>query len=222
MDDDPMIAALASGLKPVRPVMRPLPATAIWLMATSAILTGGALASHVRPDLGIALAGTETLARACLSVATACLAAFAAFQLAIPGRGIRWFLPAVLGALAWLVLTGIGCRREFAMLGGFAALHERDPSCLTFIAGFGLPILLLTLTMARHGLWSRPVPVALLAGLAASAGADAGVVVVDHPHAALATLIFHGGAAMVLAAIAVVAGPWWMRMTGRWLRPRSL
>lgn len=215
MEGDDLIRILAADLAPVRRVARPWRSTLIWAAGASLILGAGIGLSHVRPDLLPTLLQADTAKEVAVAAITALLSAFAAFQLAIPGRSPLWAVPPTLGGLAWVALLGVGCWHDLALRGTLGIENETSPTCLTFIASFGTPVLLMTLFLARHALLLRPVPVALLAGLAASAWADFGLVVVDHPHAPATTLIWHGGAGLFLAGMAVVLGPWWMRRATR-------
>lgn len=216
MNGDDLIKALATDLRPIRPVTPPHVAMLIWIAGAALILAAGIGVSHVRSDLLQTLSRPDTAAEAAIAATTALLSAFAAFQRAIPGRAPLWALPPVLGAIAWLALLGFGCLRDLAVLGLLTVDNEMSPTCLIFIAGFGTPVLLMTLALARHALPLNPLPVVLLAALAAAASADLGLVAIDHPHAAATTLIWHGGAGLFLAAMAVMAGPWWMRRAARW------
>ena len=213
MRDDDLIDVLAADLKPIRRVSAPLAATFVWIAAAACLLAVAIGLSHVRTDLGSWMLRRNTIMEVSFAALTAVMSAHALFQLAIPGRNPAWTVAPVCCALAWVALLGVGCWHDLARLGWIGMPYESSPGCLTFITGFGTPILLMTLFMARHALLLRPFPVALLAALAAAACADAGLVVVDHPHAAATTLLWHGGAGLLLAALAVSCGPWWMRRT---------
>ena len=213
---DALIAALAAGLRPVRRVASPGAATGMWTLAAVGILAASSGLFRVRPDFMPWLLSGEDAPELILAAATAVSAAFAVFQSAIPGRDRRWMLPPVIAGLGWIGVLGVGCWNDFALSGTLSLQKETSLSCLLFIAVFGTPILLLTLWMARHAVVRRPWPVTWLAGLAASAAADVGLGLVDHPHAALTTLIWHGGAAVAVMGLAAVLGPWWMRRGIRW------
>ncbi len=213
---DALIAALAAGLRPVRRVASPGAATGVWTLAAVAILAASSGLFRIRPDFLPWLLSGEDAPELILAAATALSAAFAVFQSAIPGRDRRWMLPPVIAGLGWIGVLGAGCWNGFMLSGTVSLQKETSLSCLLFIAAFGTPILLVTLWLARHAVMGRPWPVTLLAGLAASAAADVGLGLVDHPHAALTTLVWHGGAAVAVMGLAAVLGPWWMRRSIRW------
>ena len=219
MREDDLTLILAANLTPVRKVAGPLVSSLRWMGGAALILAVGVGLSRIRPDFAASIAQRETLIEVSIAGITAWLAAFATFQLAVPGRDRRWALPPAICAGGWLALQGFGCWRDLAAFGFAGIDREMSPSCLVFIAGFGTPVLLLTLYLARHAVLLRPMPVALLAGLASAGVADAGLVLVDHPHAVATTLIWHGGASLVLTGIALLAGPGWMRRAMRWSGP---
>ena len=77
---------------------------------------------------------------------------------------------------------------------------------LRFIAGFGLPLLGSMLWVVRHGAWIRPVPVALLGGLAAATLCSAGLSLFHHLDAALMVLLWQGGAVLLVIGLGGAIG----------------
>ena len=213
---DALIAALSTGLRPVRRAASPLAMTGLWTLAAAAILAASSGLFRYRADLLPWLMSGEDAPELILAALTALLAAHATFQSAIPGRDRRWMLAPVAAGVCWIAVLGLGCWNDLVAHGTVSFQRETSPSCLMFIAAFGTPILLVTLWLARHAVVLRPGPVTLLAGLAAAAAADVGLGLVDHPHAALTTLVWHGGAAGTLMGLAAVLGPWWMRRGLHW------
>ena len=214
MPSDDLIGALTADLRPVRRVASPAAATLLWAAVSAAILGAAISLSTARPNFSAWLMSGDDKPELAIAAATALLASFAAFQLAIPGRDRRWaVLPAIAG-FGWLTWIGVGCWNDLTMQDAVGL--QPSPSCFAFIAIFGTPVLLLTLYLTRHAAVLRPWPVALLAGLAASASADVGLAFVDHPHAPIITLVWHGAAALLLTGSAVALGPWWMRRCAAW------
>ena len=210
MDEERLIRILRNRLRPVRRVASPWRSSTIWTIGTLMILALGISLSHVRPDLVDWAGQLRTWAELAIAAGTAASAACAACHAAIPGRDPRWTIPPVLGCIAWLAFLGIGCLAPIDQSEADIVCAS-NLSCLTFIVAFGTPVLMLTLFLARDALLLYPMRVAVLGGIAAAASADAAVGVVDHPHGAAATLVWHGGAALLLALVAAVCGPWWMR-----------
>ncbi len=216
MKGDELIRLLADDLRPVRRTMPPWAATCVWFGLALLVVSAGVIVSHTRPDLHDWVARTDVRAELVAAGMTSVLAAFSGFQLAIPGRRSLWIVPPLLAATAWLTIAGAGCLHDFQAGGEVWSHQHADLDCIKFIVGFGTPVLLITLFLARHALLSSPLPVTLLAALAAAGAADVGLVVADHPHAAAATLIWHGGAALILMGIGTLIGSAWMRRTIVW------
>ena len=215
------IGALARDLRPVKPVLHPLVSAVIWTAASMALIATGVALSKIRPDAGKFLADRIAVGEVAIAAVTAILAAIATFQVAIPGRNPLWAWMPILSAALWLAWLGVGCWRDFVALGSLDPRAETSASCLKFIAAFGMPAMLAAMVLARHGFALSPVKVSLLAGLAGAAAADVGLAAIDHPHAPLTSLIWHGGAAIFLIGAAALLGPVWMRRSYVWFARRE-
>ena len=75
-------------------------------------------------------------------------------------------------------------------------------ACARFIIGFGVPMTLGMLWLARHGALVRPVAVASMAGLAAAAMASIGLTLLHHLDAAAMVLVWHGGSVLIVTLAA--------------------
>jgi hypothetical protein len=139
------------------------------------------------------------------SGATALLAAFAAFQLSLPDRSNAWAVLPVPAFLVWAALNGLGC---VASLGN-PAIQNNVPqffTCLAIIFALSIPLSAATIVMVRRARPLRPLRVAILGGLAASA-AGATLLLLVHPHdSAVLDLCSHALAVVVVVAINAVLG----------------
>lgn len=217
MDNATLVRTLAADLQPVRRLPRPSALTSLWTALAAGLIGVAMLLSAARPHSMHWLSDPMAVVGVAIAAATGLLAANAAFHLAIPGRDPRRAWLPVLAGLAWLGWVGIGCMSDLVPSGHLQSRDDATVACLQFIAGFGTPTMLVTLLLARHGFVVRPVQISLLAGLAASAVGDVGMAAVDHPHAPLTTLIWHGAAALFLFGLSAMIGPGWMRRSFFWL-----
>ena len=212
MRTDDLINELTNGLEPVRRVSPPWRAALAWL-AFAALLVGGAVAwAGFRHDLAQRLMVPDEQINLVAALLTGVTAAFAAFQLALPDRSARWALLPVLFAALWLSGLGWGCLRDIVQQ-GWPALSTSF-GCMRFIIGFGVPLTIAMLWMARHGAPMRPVPVATLGGLAAAAVASVGLSLVHHLDAAAMVLIWHGSSIALVTAASWLWGPRAMSAVG--------
>lgn len=211
MRSEDLIQGLAAELRPVRPARHPAIATALWVGVAAAVILAAVLVSGPRPDLAARLAAGFDLLQILTATATGVLAAFAAFQLALPERDGRWALLPIPAAAAWLATMGLGCLQDLARLGPEALRIGVSLPCLVFIAGLGVPLTVAMLWLARHAAWLRAGPVAALGGLSAAALASVGLSLIHHLDAAMMVLVWHGLSVLVVAGLAALLGPRLMR-----------
>lgn len=211
MRSEDLIRQLAANLRPVKPALHPAMATAVWLAIGAVVIAFAVLVFGLREDLAVRLAGGFDLPQIAWVAVTGVLAAFAAFQLALPERSARWALLPLPAAAAWLATMGAGCLEDLARLGPEALRIGMSLPCLQFIAGLGVPLTVAMLWLARHATWLRAGPVAALGGLSAAALASVGLSFVHYMDAAVMVLIWHGVPVLIITGLASLLGPWLMR-----------
>jgi hypothetical protein len=208
-----LIDSLAEDLTPVRRLPSPGLRALRWLVLVvlfGLLLTWwsdlAALRDRVaaRPEVGLAMAG---------SALTAALAAWAAFQSAIPGSSRRWRLLPLLALLLWVGASGLGCfGQAVSITSRPASVQAAMDECLPFIVLVSLPLSGVLMVMLRRGFATHPDRTGALAGLAAAAGA-ATLLNLFHPFdVAAIDLTVHA------LAVALVCLAGWA--CGRWL-PRG-
>jgi hypothetical protein len=211
MRSEDMISQLAAGLRPVRRVWHPARSTAAWLLLAGGVIGAAVAFFGLRHDLAQRLASGFDLPQLLAALATGVLAAFAAFQLALPDRDARWALLPLPAVAAWLATMGWGCLQDLVRFGPEGLRLTTSFPCLAFIAGFGLPLTIGMLWLTRHAAPLRPTPVAALGGLSAAALASVGLTATHHLDAAVMVLVWHGMAVLVVTLIASLLGPRVMR-----------
>lgn len=212
MQTEKLLEQLIADLRPVRPVAHPAVSALGWL-AFAALATGAVVALvGFRHDLAQRMAQGVDLPQMILAALTGILAAYAAFQLALPDSDERWALLPLPAAALWVATMGLGCLADFARL-GWEGLHLGTSfGCFGFITAFGVPLTIAFLWLARHAAPLRPGPVAALGGLAAAAIASIGLSLVHHLDAAVMVLIWHGGSVALVALLARLAAPLFVRL----------
>lgn len=207
---DALIDGLAGRLVPVRRLRPPVIRAALWLAGLVAV----AATFYVGLGGNAGLMGTRAyvLPAFLSAVATAVVAAVAAFQLSLPDRSDRWLLLPLPTFLLWVAFSGLGCLADLGVEGTWGASFVEMRECLLVILGSAVPLSLLMVLMLRRARPERFGRVALVGGIA-SAAAAGGVLMLVHPHTStLLDLLVHGVCiAIVIGINAIVGG----RLLGR-------
>lgn len=203
-DTDRLIEQLALEAVPVRPLASPVQRTLGWLAASIALVAvlavllgwrGGMPEDMALPGGGLAWWG---------SLLTGIFAAHAVFQVSVPGRSPGWAWLALPPALAWFGGMGWGCLVEARA--GTLAFGLQSWHCALMITLVSTPMLLVMLLLVRHAGVLRPVPTAALAVLSAAGLSSAAVSLVHGQESAALTLLWHGGAVLLLCVLALLSG----------------
>ena len=197
---------LVADLRPVRRLRPPYIRALVWFGVIAALgVTLGSVADLGAverrlasvPDMWLAVAG---------STATAALAGFAAFELALPDRSRLWALLPLPGLALWIAASGMGCARAWLIPGTHAASWAETRVCLSFIVGLSAPLSLLTFAMLRRAYTLSPALTGGVAGLAV-ASAAATLLNLFHPYdAALDDLLVHAAAVVLVIGVNRIAG----------------
>ena len=200
-----LIGELRADLRPVRRLAPPWLRTLYWLLAVSCLALV-LIAIRVlfnwngQPEID-----RYVIPGALASGVTALLAALAAFELSLPDRSSAWALLPVPAFVVWVAINGLGCVASLAN----PAVQNDVPlffTCLGIIFALSVPLSVATIVMVRRARPLRPLPVALLGGLAASA-AGATLLVLVHPHdSAVLDLGAHALAVAVVVGLNAVVG----------------
>jgi hypothetical protein len=200
-----LIGDLGADLKPVRRLAAPWLRALVWLGVVLIVALILVATRTLLPVLGIIGNDPFTLPGAYASLATAALAALAAFELSLPDRSDAWIWLPLPALVVWIVLNGLGCLATLAIPGTQTSPFQ-FMVCLSLIFTISLPLTAAMILMVRRARPLRPLRVAVLGGLAASAAA-ATLLVLVHPHdSAVLDLAAHAVAVAVIIALNVLLG----------------
>ena len=211
MKTEDLIASLTEDLRPVRRVRSPVLASMVWFAAAAAAVCLAVLYFGLREDIAQRFGSSVDLPQLLAAVATGGLAAFAAFQRALPDRDWRWGLLPLPAIAVWFATLAWGSVRDVIAAGPEALYLTTSFQCIAFISGLGLPLTIGLLWLSRHAAPLRPGPVAALGGLAAAALASAGLSCIHYLNAAAMVMVWHGLAVALVTAAASILGPRMMR-----------
>jgi hypothetical protein len=202
-DTDNLIEQLAARAGPVQRIASPLRRTGLWIALAIAVVAIVVVGHGLRPTGLLQVMATPGVAMEWVaSVMTGVLAAYAVFQISIPGRSPSWAWLPLPAALLWLGGMGLGCLRDVTQMGVGAFAFQLDGlDCARAIALTSLPLGLILLIMVRHAGVVRPAPTAMLAALSAAALSAAGVSLIHQGETALMVLLWHAGAVILLSVL---------------------
>jgi hypothetical protein len=200
-----LIGDLGADLKPVRRLPPPWLRAAVWLGAVVIVAAILVATRTLLPALGIIGNDPFMLPGAYASLATAVLAALAAFELSLPDRGDAWILLPLPPLVIWVALNGFGCLATLA-IPGTQTTPFQFAVCLSLLVAISLPLTIAMIVMLRRTRPLRPLRVGILGGLAASAAA-ATLLILIHPHdSAVLDLTAHAVAVAVIIGLNVLLG----------------
>src|SRR5690606_10867870 len=129
----------------------PLQRLAGWLVFAIAVVAVVVAMYGPQPGIGARLATPSAALEFLCSIATGVAAAYAGFQVSVPGRSPRWAWLPLPFLLAWLGGLGAGCLAEAGRLGPAAfAMRGEVRECAVAISLVSLPLLAGMLLMVRH------------------------------------------------------------------------
>jgi len=206
-DTQQLIERLAGRAQPVTPIGSPFKRTIIWAIAAAILVALVSTSFGVRPHVWQTMTSAGEAMEFFASVLTGLCAAYAAFQISVPGRSGSWaWLPALPLAL-WLAGIGVGCVGDFEAMGLAAfGFQTHRGSCARATLVMSPPLGLVMVLMVRHAGVVRPAPTAMLAALSAAAMSSAGVSLFHHGETSLMSLLWHGGMVAVLSLASLSLG----------------
>jgi len=206
-DTRTLIERLAQDARPVRPIASPLKRT-LWWLALALVVAALVIAHYgLRANLRDVMHSGPDLVEWIASLLTGVCAAYAAFQVSVPGRSKAWAWLPVPALLLWLTGLGWGCLRDYTHMGAAAfALEAVSSECAVAIAVTSIPLGLGLLWMVRFAGVVRPVHTALLAALGAAALSAASVTLYHEGENMLMVLLWHFGAVLVLSLACLALG----------------
>jgi len=206
-DTQQLIERLAGRAQPVTPIGSPMKRTLAWAVIAAILIALVSTSFGVRPHLWKTMTSPGEAIEFIASVLTGLCAAYAAFQVSVPGRSGSWaWLPALPLAL-WLGGIGVGCAGDFEAMGLAAfGFESHSGECARAILAMSLPLGLVMVLMVRHAGVVRPAPTAMLAALSAAALSSAGVSLFHNGETSLMSLLWHGGVVAILSLASLAAG----------------
>lgn len=206
-DTTRLIEQLAARAAPVKRLPSPLLRTMLWMLLAVTVAAIIIASRGLRSDFMQVAASPGAFMEWSGSLLTGVLAAYAAFQVSVPGRSPSWAWLPLPAALLWMTGLCVSCLEDLARMGLQAlAFQNHSAECAWAITFTSLPLGLVMLMMVRHAGVVRPGPTALLAALGAAAVSAAVVSLIHEGETALMGLLWHGGAVAILSTVSWLFG----------------
>jgi hypothetical protein len=201
-----LIDALVDSATPVQRLRPPFLRAALWLALAVALLGLLSIALGMRPDISVRLQQPVFVVSMIGALATAILAALAAFKLSLPDSS-RWWLLLPSPALAvWVSTIGYGCLADWVRMGPGGIRMGEAARCLATLLLTSVPLSIAMLIMLRHAASLRPTAVSATGGLAIAAITSFALSLIHDLDATIMILIWNLGTAAMIAGFAGVYG----------------
>jgi hypothetical protein len=213
-----LIDALADSITPVRRLHPPFVRAALWLSLAAVVLGLLCVAHGVRVDISMRLREPVFVVSMAGALATAVLAAMAAFKLSLPDSS-RWWLLLPFPALAvWVSTIGYGCLTNWVRMDPEGIHMGEAARCFATLLLTSVPLSIAMLVMLRHAALLRPTVVAAIGGLAVAAMTSFTLSLIHDLDATIMILLWNLGTATLIAGLASLFG----RPTLAWIAARVM
>jgi hypothetical protein len=206
MDTEQLIARLSADVRPVRRLDAPIKRALLWIGISAPYLMLVVLVMSPRPDLTVKLGDLRYLVEQGAALATAVLAAVAAFSLGVPGRPRAIALLPLPALAVWLGSLGEGCWQAWVRLDADGLALSPDWICFPAIVFAGAIPGAAMVAMMRRGAPLAPHLTVALGALAAAALGNVGLRLFHVQDASLMVLVWQFGTVALLSALAGLFG----------------
>ena len=201
-----LIALLAAGAKPVRPLRPPLVRAAFWILVAAGVFVLLAASRGVRPDLAQRAAQPVFVIGIVAALATGILAALASFIISLPDRSRAWILLPLPALVVWVSTVSYGCLTNWVSIGPDGFHVGEAAECFATLLLVSLPLSLAMYAMLRHGLLLQPAMVVVTAALAVAALSAVALSLFHDIDATVMVLIWTFGIPALLVGLGGVFG----------------
>jgi hypothetical protein len=201
-----LIDALVKSATPVRRLRPPGVRAALWLLMAATVLLLLAIAHGVRQDLPAKLHQEAFVAGMMFALATAILAAIAAFKLSLADTSRWWMLLPAPALVLWVSTIGYGCLTDWVSIGPDGVRMGEAVRCFATLLLSSVPLSLMMLMMLRHAAALRPTAVSVAGGLAVAAITSFALSLIHELDATIMILVWNLGTAAIIAGLAGAFG----------------
>jgi hypothetical protein len=213
-----LIDALVEAATPVRRLRPPWRRAALWFLVAAIVLVLLCIAHGVRTDISMRLREPVFILSMIGALATAILAALAAFELSLPDSSRWWLLLPAPGLATWVTTIGYGCLTDWVRMDPEGVRMGEAARCFATLLLTSVPLSIAMLIMLRHAALLRPTAVSAAGGLAIAAMTSFALSLLHDLEATIMILIWNLGVAALIAGLASAFG----RPTLLWVAARIM
>ena len=213
-----LINVLVEAATPVRRLRPPWQRAALWLLVAAIVLGLLGIAHGVRTDFSVRLGEPVFILSMIGALATAILAALAAFKLSLPDSSRWWLLLPSPGLAVWISTIGYGCLTDWVRMDSEGVRMGEAVRCFATLFLTSVPLSVAMLIMLRHAALLRPTAVSAVGGLAIAAMTSFALSLLHDLDATIMILLWNLGTAALIAGLASAFG----RLTLLWVAVRIM
>lgn len=201
-----LIDVLVEAATPVRRLRPPWQRAVLWLLLAAIVLGLLCIAHGVRTDISVRLREPVFILSMIGALATAVLAALAAFKLSLPEGSRWWLLVPAPGLAVWVSTIGYGCLTDWVRMDPDGVRMGEAARCFATLFLTSIPLSVAMLIMLRHAALLRPTAVSAVGGLAISAMTSFALSLLHDLDATIMILLWNLGTAALIAGLASAFG----------------
>jgi len=213
-----LIDTLVECATPVRRLRPPLVRAGFWILFATLVLGLIAVAHGVRPDLPERLRQSVFVVGMFGALATAILAAVAAFRISLPDGSRLWLLLPAPALVLWVSTIGYGCFADWVSIGPDGLRRGEAARCFATLLLISVPLSVAMLVMLRYAALLRPTAVSIMGGLAVAAMTAFAMSLFHELEATVMILVWNLGSAVLIAGLGGLFG----RTMFKWIASRLL
>jgi hypothetical protein len=207
LDTDALIQRLSEDGAPVSRLRPPWLRALCWLALGLPPAIAVVLLHGLAVNIATVAAEPRMLIEEGAILATALLAALAAFMSTVPGGDRRWLFAPIVPLVIWLATLGEGCVADYLRLGPAGLSIRFDGGCFPPMVLIGVVPTIAMVIMLRRGAPLMPRVTLALGALAIAALANFGLQLFHVGDVSIMVLVWHFGLVVVVAALAGWLGP---------------
>lgn len=201
-----LIDTLVKCATPVRRLRSPAARALLWAAFAGLVLLLLAIGHGLRVDLAERLREPAFVASVAAALATAILAAVAAFTISLPDRSRWWLLLPAPTLAIWFATIGYGCFADWVSIGPDGVHLGEAVGCFSLLLITSVPLSVALMVMLRYAALLRSGAVTMMGGLAVAAFTATALSLLHDHNATAMVLVWNFGTVALIIGLAGLFG----------------